>query len=57
MGVKRFSETETGDVKKLQVDKRAQFRLRIGDWRVFFDKDSASRTISVLAIRNRKDSY
>ncbi|MFN8609177.1 MAG: hypothetical protein U0931_16695 [Vulcanimicrobiota bacterium] len=44
-------------MKKLQVDKRAQFRLRIGDWRVFFDKDSASRTISVLAIRNRKDSY
>lgn len=57
LGVKRFADTETGDVKKLQVDKSAQFRLRVGDWRIFFDKDNGSRTISVVAIRNRKESY
>lgn len=57
LGVKRFAETETGDVKKLQVDKSSQYRLRVGDWRIFFDKDTSTRTISVLAIRNRKESY
>lgn len=56
-GIERYAQTESGDVKKLQVDKTSTWRLRVGDWRVFFDKDPSSRLLTVKAIRNRKDSY
>jgi len=56
-GIQRYAETESGDIKKLQVDKTSTWRLRVGDWRVFFDKDGPNRTLIVKSIRNRKDSY
>jgi len=55
--LKRYAEYESGDVKKLQVDLTATWRLRAGDWRVFFNKDVEKRVLIVQAIRDRKDSY
>jgi len=55
--IDRYAENESGDVKKLQVDVTSTWRLRAGDWRVFFDKDNASSTLTIARIRNRKDSY
>ena len=54
-GIQRYAET--GDVKKLQVDKTSTWRLRVGDWRVFFDKDVQKRVLAIKSVRNRKDSY
>lgn len=56
-GIQRYAATESGDLKKLQVDKKATWRLRVGDWRVFLDKDTTNRELVVVAVRNRKDSY
>ncbi len=44
-----------GDVKKLKPPFTG-FRLRCGDYRVFFDlKDD--NTIEITAVRHRKDAY
>ena len=56
-GIQRYAETDSGDVKKLQVDKTSTWRLRVGDWRVFFDKDVQKRVLAIKSVRNRKDSY
>ena len=50
----RFAETGTGDVKALQG--REEFRLRVGDYRLFFvcpDPD----TIEVRCVRHRGEAY
>jgi mRNA-degrading endonuclease RelE of RelBE toxin-antitoxin system len=56
-GIQRYAETDSGDTKKLQVDKTSTWRLRVGDWRVFFDKDTQERVLLIKSVRNRKDSY
>lgn len=43
-----------GDVKKL-TDHSAQYRLRIGDYRVLFDIEG--ETIVIQRIRNRREVY
>lgn len=53
--VKRFAETETGNVKKLQGIHPPEYRLRVGDWRVRFVLDGD--TLRVLRVLNRKDAY
>lgn len=35
----------------------AQFRLRIGDWRVLYDVYDEDRLVLILRIGNRKDIY
>ncbi len=50
----RFAESGAGDVKALQG--REEFRLRIGDYRVFFvcpDSD----TIEIRRVRHRSEAY
>jgi mRNA interferase RelE/StbE len=50
----RFAETGVGDVKALQG--REEFRLRIGDYRLFFvcpDSD----TIEIRRVRHRGEAY
>ena len=37
--LERFASTGHGDVKKLQ-GRLNDFRLRVGKWRVFFDRDT-----------------
>lgn len=43
------------DVKRLQGE--PFFRLRVGDWRVIFERQDALRIISVERIKPRGDAY
>jgi mRNA-degrading endonuclease RelE of RelBE toxin-antitoxin system len=53
--VDRYLTTRAGDVKKLKPPYTG-FRLRCGDYRVFFDpKDD--NAIEVTSVRNRRDAY
>lgn len=51
----RYLATRSGDVKKLKPP-RTGFRLRCGDYRVFFDMKNED-TIEVTTVRHRKDAY
>jgi mRNA-degrading endonuclease RelE of RelBE toxin-antitoxin system len=53
--VDRYLTNRTGDVKKLKPP-RAGFRLRCGDYRVFFDQKD-EHTIHATAVRNRREAY
>ena len=44
-----------GDIKKIQGS--GFWRLRIGDYRVFYDIDSEKRTVYILSIRHRSKAY
>ena len=53
--IDRFLTTRSGDVKKLKPP-LSGFRLRCGDYRVFFDlKDE--NTIAATAVRHRREAY
>lgn len=45
------------NIKKLSHHPVADYRLRIGDYRVLFDIDSQENTIDILKIGHRKDIY
>ncbi|MCF0065505.1 type II toxin-antitoxin system RelE/ParE family toxin [Dyadobacter chenwenxiniae] len=45
------------NVKRLQNHPIAVFRLRIGDYRVLFDKEDALRIIEIIDIGHRKHIY
>jgi mRNA-degrading endonuclease RelE of RelBE toxin-antitoxin system len=51
----RYLASRTGDVKKLKPPLTG-FRLRCGDYRVFFDLKNEG-AIEITAIRHRKDAY
>ncbi len=51
----RYLASRTGDVKKLKPP-RTGFRLRCGDYRVFFDQQG-EHTINVTAVRHRRQAY
>jgi mRNA-degrading endonuclease RelE of RelBE toxin-antitoxin system len=53
--VDRYLASRAGDVKKLKPP-RTGFRLRCGDYRVFFDQKDEN-TIGILGVRNRRDAY
>lgn len=51
----RYLASRTGDVKKLKSPLTG-FRLRSGDYRLFFDlKDD--ETLEITAVRHRKEAY
>jgi mRNA interferase RelE/StbE len=50
----RFAELGAGDVKALRG--REEFRLRVGDYRLFFVHPDAE-TIEVRRVLHRKDAY
>lgn len=50
----RYLANRTGDVKKLKSPLTG-FRLRCGDYRVFFDQRD-EQTINVTAVRNRREA-
>jgi mRNA-degrading endonuclease RelE of RelBE toxin-antitoxin system len=53
--VDRYLANRIGDVKKLKPPLTG-FRLRCGDYRVFFDlKDE--NTIQITAVRHRREAY
>ncbi len=53
--IDRYLATRAGDVKKLKPP-RTGFRLRSGDYRVFFDLQ-AENTIHITGVKNRKEAY
>jgi mRNA-degrading endonuclease RelE of RelBE toxin-antitoxin system len=53
--VDRYLANRNGDVKKLKPP-RTGFRLRCGDYRVFFDHEGEN-TIEITGVRNRREAY
>lgn len=51
----RNPDDETLDIKKLEG--RPYFRLRVGNWRVIFDRQDSVRIIAVEKIKPRGDAY
>lgn len=53
--IDRYLASRNGDVKKLKPP-LAGFRLRCGDYRVFFDlKDE--NAVEITGVRNRREAY
>ena len=53
--VGRYLANRTGDVKKLKPPFTG-FRLRCGDYRVFFDPKDVN-VIEITGVRNRREAY
>jgi len=53
--VDRYLSSRAGDVKKLKPP-RTGFRLRCGDYRVFFEHQ-AEAGIAITGVRNRQEAY
>ena len=51
----RYLKTRTGDIKRLKSP-LSGFRLRCGDYRIFFDQPS-SNSMEILAVRHRREAY
>jgi len=51
----RYAEHGEGDVKQL-TDREGLYRLRVGKWRVFFDRDTPD-TARIHGIDNRGQAY
>lgn len=55
MQLGRNPDDETLDIKKLEGE--PFFRLRVGNWRVIFDRQDVVRIIAVEKIKPRGDAY
>lgn len=53
--IDRYLTARAGDVKKLRPP-RTDFRLRCGDYRVFFDFRDEN-TIEISGVRHRREAY
>ncbi|MGO9097813.1 MAG: type II toxin-antitoxin system RelE family toxin [Bryobacteraceae bacterium] len=53
--IDRYMASRTGDVKRLRPP-RTGFRLRCGDYRVFFDL-KGENTIEISGVRHRREAY
>ena len=53
--IDRYLANRNGDVKKLKPP-RTGFRLRCGDYRVFFDNKSEN-FVEITTIRHRREAY
>ena len=53
--IDRYSANRSGDVKKLKPP-GTDYRLRCGDYRVFFDPKDEN-TLEITGVRNRRDAY
>ena len=56
-GVVELAETGSGDVAKLKGASRPEWRLRVGDHRVFFQFQGDTREIRILHVRRRDEAY
>ena len=56
LSLRRLANGESVDVVNL-VEHDVKFRMRVGDWRVLFDRDEATRTIQVRRILHRSEAY
>jgi len=53
--VDRYMASRAGDVKKLKPP-RTEFRLRCGDYRLFFELND-EKTIEITGVRHRREAY
>jgi len=53
--VGRYLVTRTGDVKKF-ISPRIGFRLRCGDYRIFF-RQTGKESITITGVRHRREAY
>lgn len=54
--IDRFAATNYGDVRTL-VNLDAEFRLRVGSWRILFNKDYDIHTLIILHVLPRGSAY
>lgn len=52
----RLATMEYGDVQRVRRKAR-RWRLRVGDWRVFFTYEPLEHTIRILSVRHRREAY
>lgn len=45
------------DVKPLENHPAAHFRLRVGAYRVLFDREDSIRVIAIIRVAHRKEAY
>ena len=55
--VKRFASTGVGDVLQLEDVHPPEWRLRVGDWRIRFQKDPAGPSLFILRVLPRDKAY
>ena len=56
-GVMGLAEAGSGDVAKLKGASPPEWRLRVGDHRVFFQFQGDAREIRILRVRRRDEAY
>ena len=56
-GVVGLAETGSGDVVKLKGANPPEWRLRVGDHRVFFQLQGGAREVRILRVRRRDEAY
>ena len=54
--VERLVRTGAGEVVKLRAP-LSGYRLRVGDWRISFDRDADSALVVVRRVRHRREAY
>lgn len=54
-GIHRYSISAEGDVKALQGRHSGKFRLRLGDYRVFFKP--SGEILRILNVKHRSEAY
>jgi mRNA interferase RelE/StbE len=52
----RYVATGAADIRKL-TGRQDEWRLRVGDYRILFERDPAAPAIVVLAVRHRREAY
>jgi mRNA interferase RelE/StbE len=54
-GLYRYALAGEGDVKVLKGKRAGQLRLRLGDYRIFFN--DAGELLRILSIKHRREAY
>ncbi|MYN66191.1 MAG: type II toxin-antitoxin system RelE/ParE family toxin [Acidobacteria bacterium] len=54
--IERHASTGAGDIKRLR-DRDAEWRLRVGDWRILISYRFGLRKVEILRVLHRKDAY
>lgn len=53
--VDRLAAKNQGNVKHLKGSQR--YRLRVGDWRVIFQREPSKKTLRIERVAHRSDAY
>jgi mRNA-degrading endonuclease RelE of RelBE toxin-antitoxin system len=57
VALERYAQTGVGDVVQLTAIEPPEHRLRVGDWRIRFRRDSARTSLIILRILPRDKAY